>query len=62
MKRLALALIAVLALSGCSMTLDQMRELAEAKRLCNDAGGKFVQWSDVLGNEKWYCNFDEGES
>ncbi|MFE6966888.1 hypothetical protein ACFVAJ_17390 [Agromyces sp. NPDC057679] len=54
----ALSLTAVL--TGCGkMSIETMKELAEARDTCNELGGRFSHYDDELGNQYWDCNFDD---
>lgn len=59
---IALAVIAILVLTGCSAThtFDDVNRIAEIRDACNEAGGVFHHWRADLG-DRWYCNFDQRE-
>ena len=61
MKRFAVAgiILATIALSGCEVPsdLETVKELAEARELCDQSGGKFEQWRNGYGQERWRCDF-----
>lgn len=58
----ALVTLATLALAGCGVAgpkLEEIRELAEARDLCNAEGGVFEQYTNGWGTERWTCDFDQ---
>ena len=58
MKHVMIAAIAVLLLTGCAsrMSVETMREIAEARDVCAELNGTFKQWH-TEGGYGWRCDF-----